>query len=122
MPLDWMLHSLHRWFTAAMAPFGVDPAVRRVDGAWCPGFSDIAVRDRKIAGLGFRVTRDTVVMRGLMAVLPMSDDDFRVLARCHQLIGLDLRRDAAISLAEASPRPVPGVAATISAMRDTITT
>jgi len=102
MPLDWMLHSLHRWFGAALAQYGVTTAVERVDGAWCPGFSDLAVHGRKLAGLGFRITRDSVVMRGVMAVRPMSDGDFDVLVRCHRLIGVRLRRGAAVSLAEAA--------------------
>ena len=92
MPLDWMLHSLHRWFEAALRPFGVARSIERVEGAWCPGFSDVAVGGRKLAGLGFRVTRERVVMRGVMAVRPMSDADFDVLARCHRLIGVEVRR------------------------------
>src|SRR5450631_2585728 len=75
MPLDWMLHSLRRWFDTALARFSVQVTVGRVDGAWCPGFSDLAVRGRKLAGLGFRVTRERVVMRGVLAVRPMSDAD-----------------------------------------------
>ncbi|HWF58654.1 MAG TPA: hypothetical protein VG520_09900 [Candidatus Dormibacteraeota bacterium] len=105
MPLDWMLHSLHRWVVAALAPFSVVATVERVEGAWCPGFSDLAVSGRKLAGLGFRVTRDRVVMRGVMAVRPMSDADFDVLVRCHRLIGVELRRRSAISLAEAGALP-----------------
>ncbi len=115
MPLDWMLHSLHRWFESALAPFSVAATVERVDGAWCPGFSDLAVAGRKLAGLGFRVTRDRVVMRGVMAVRPMTDADFDVLVRCHRLIGVDLRRQSAISLAEAADAPDLTVAATIDA-------
>jgi hypothetical protein len=117
MPLDWMLHSLHRWFDAALARFSVQVALERVDGAWCPGFSDIAVDGRKLAGLGFRVTRERVVMRGVLAVRPMSEADFDVLVRCHKLIGVELRRDTSISLAEAAGRPDIDVAATIDAFR-----
>ena len=102
MPLDWMLHSLQAWFTDALRGFGVVPAVERVDGGWCPGFSDVAVDHRKLAGLGFRMTREWVVMRGVMNVQPMSAADFDVLQQCHRLIDVDIRRDAAISLAEAS--------------------
>ncbi len=115
MPLDWMLHSLRRWFDAALAPLSVRAAVERVDGAWCPGFSDIAVGGRKLAGLGFRVTRERVVMRGVLAVRPMSDADLDVLVRCHQLIGVDVRAGTAISLAEAARRPDLDVASTIEA-------
>ena len=113
MPLDWMLHSLHRWFERALAPWGVVSTVERVEGAWCPGFSDIAVGGRKLAGLGFRVTRERVVMRGVLAVRPLTDDDFDVLVRTHRLIGVELRKDAAISLSEAAGRPGLDVATTI---------
>jgi hypothetical protein len=121
MPLDWMLHSLRRWFECALQPFGVVPLVERIDGAWCPGFSDIAVDGRKLAGLGFRVTRDRVVMRGVMAVRPMSDADFDVLARCHRLIGVEVRRETAISLCEAASSPDLDVAAAIDAFRSVTT-
>jgi hypothetical protein len=120
MPLDWMLHSLHRWFANALAPFSVVTTVERVEGAWCPGFSDLAVSGRKLAGLGFRVTRDRVVMRGVMAVRPMSDADFDLLVRCHRLIGVELRRDSAISLAEAGEAPDLDVNATIDAFRGVV--
>jgi len=122
MPLDWMLHSLHRWFERALVPFGVASTIERVEGAWCPGFSDIAVDGRKLAGLGFRVTRERVVMRGVLAVRPMSNDDFDVLVRTHRLIGVELRNGAAISLAEAAVLPDLDVAATIDAFRAVATT
>ncbi len=122
MPLDWMLHSLHRWFDAALSRFGVTARVARVDGAWCPGFSDIAVEGRKLAGLGFRVTRDCVVMRGVMAVRPMSDADFDVLMRCHRLIGIEIRRDTAISLCEAASSPELDVRAALASFRTVAST
>jgi hypothetical protein len=117
MPLDWMLHSLHRWFDKALQPFGVTATVDRVDGAWCPGFSDIAVDGRKLAGLGFRLTRERIVMRGVMAVTPMTDDDHDLLVRCHELIGVEVRRDTAVSLSEAAGLPGLDVATTIDAFR-----
>jgi len=117
MALDWMLHSLHRWFDRALAQWGVVPEVGRIEGAWCPGFSDITVAGRKLAGLGFRVTREWVVMRGVLAVRPMSDADLDVLVRCHRLIGVEVRGDTAISLAQAAGIPGLDVAATIAACR-----
>jgi lipoyl protein ligase-like protein len=118
LPLDWMVRSMHRWFDAALAPLGVTTQVGRVEGAWCPGFSDIATHGRKLAGLGFRVTRDWVVMRGVMAVRPMSDADLDVLVQCHRLINVEVRRGTAISLSEASAQPRLDVPATIVAIRD----
>ena len=120
MPLDWMLHSLHRWFDRALARFSVVAAVERVQGAWCPGFSDLAVDGRKLAGLGFRVTRDRIVMRGVMAVRPMDDADFDVLLRCHRLIGVDVVRETAISLAEAAGVPDLSVATAIDSFRNVV--
>jgi hypothetical protein len=118
LPLDWMVRSLHHWFDAALAPLGVSTEVGRVEGAWCPGFSDIATHGRKLAGLGFRVTRDWVVMRGVMAVEPMSDADLDVLVQCHRLINVEVRGDTAISLSEASGLSELDVPAAIDAMRD----
>ena len=118
MPLDWMLHSLHRWFSAALAPFGVEPELGRVEGAWCPGFSDLAVAGSKLAGLGFRVSRERVVMRGVLAVGPMSEADLDLLVRCHRLIGVEVRAGTAISLAEASGHDGLTVEAVMDAMRE----
>ena len=121
MPLDWMLHSLQAWFVRALAAFDVAPVVERVDGGWCPGFSDIAVAHRKLAGLGFRMTKDWVVTRGVMAVRPMSTSDFDILQRCHRLIDVDIRRDAAVSLAEAALMPALTVEDVIARVRDVAT-
>jgi hypothetical protein len=118
MPLDWILHSLHRWVDVSLEPFGVTTTVGRVEGAWCPGFSDVAVHGRKLAGLGFKVTREHVVMRGVMAVRPMSDADLDVLRRCHRLIDVEVRGDTVISLAEAAQVPdldVPGAIRALAA-------
>ena len=116
-PLDWMLRSLHGWLVAALEPLGVTTSVGRVEGAWCPGFSDIASGGRKLAGLGFRVTRDWVVMRGVMAVRPMSDADLDILVQCHRLIGVEVRGETATSLAQESGRPSLDVPAVIEATR-----
>lgn len=102
LPLDWMLRSLHRWFQAALAPLGVTCGVGRVEGAWCPGFSDITVAGRKLAGIGFRTTRDHVVARGLLAVQPLGAADEDLLVRTHALIGLVVRPGTSISLSEAT--------------------
>ena len=99
LPLDWMMASLLPWFTAVLGPLGLMPRVGCIDGAWCKGFSDIAVGGRKLVGLGFRVTRGLVVMRGVMPVAAIDPDDFRVLAACHDVIGVTIRADAATSVA-----------------------
>lgn len=117
MPLDWMLHSLTAWFETALATYAVIPAVGKVEGSWCPGFSDIAVQGRKLIGLGFRVTRDWVVMRGVMAVQPLTASDLAILQACHRLIDLEVRADACIALAEAAADPELTVPAVIEGWR-----
>jgi hypothetical protein len=118
MPLDWMMRSLYGWFESALASMGVTIAVGRVEGAWCPGFSDIATQGRKLAGLGFRVTRDWVVMRGVIAVQPMSKADLDVLVQCHRLINVEVHGEMGISLSEAAGLPRLDVPTAIAAFRD----
>jgi len=100
MPLDWMVASLRGWLEAALLPLGLQPHIGRIEGAWCPGFSDVGVEGRKLAGLGFRVTQEAVVMRGVMAVEPIGDADWELLVACHRLIDVELRRESATSLIE----------------------
>jgi hypothetical protein len=102
MPLDWMTDALHRWLVERLAGVAETPTLGRVEGAWCPGFSDIAVGGRKLAGLGFRVTRGWVVMRGVLAVRAIDDADWALLAACHRLIDVDIVREAATSLVEST--------------------
>jgi hypothetical protein len=97
-PIDWMLHALEGWLGGALAPLGIAVTTGRVDGAWCPGFSDIAAGGRKLAGLGFRVTRDWVAMRGVLAVGAIGAADLEVLQEVHRLIGVEVRGDACTSL------------------------
>ena len=104
-PLDWMLDALRCWFDAALRPLGVAVTTGRVDNAWCPGFSDVAAGGRKLAGLGFRVTRGLVVMRGVMATSPVSPADLAVLQATHRLLGLRVEAEALTSLAEATGDP-----------------
>jgi len=118
MPLDWMNHSLTAWFETALSGFGVRGAPGRVEGGWCPGFSDLSVRGRKLIGLGFRVTRDWVVMRGMMAVAPIAEEDMDLLVACHRLIGVEVVPAANTSLADAAGLPDLGVADVIERWRD----
>jgi hypothetical protein len=99
-PIDWMLHALEGWLAERLAPLGIALTTGRIDGAWCPGFSDIAAGGRKLAGLGFRVTRDWVAMRGVLAVGAISAADLEVLQQVHRLIGVEVRDDACTSLEE----------------------
>jgi hypothetical protein len=117
MPLDWINAQLVAWFRAALAGFGVEAGTGRVEGGWCPGFSDISVGGRKLIGLGYRVTRDWVVMRGMMAVAPIAEDDMELLVACHRLIGVEVVPSANTSLAEVADRPALGVAEVIDRWR-----
>jgi hypothetical protein len=105
MRLDWMTGAVLAWFEAALGPLGVRPAMGRVEGAWCAGFSDVGVDGRKLAGLGFRVTRDWIAMRGMLAVRPVDDPDHELLVACHRLIGVEVRRAASTSLVESTGDP-----------------
>jgi hypothetical protein len=105
-PLDWMMDALRNWFAVALQPLGItDVHTGRVDGAWCPGFSDVAAGARKLAGLGFRVTRGMVVMRGVLPAGPISADDLALLRATHALIDLRIDEATLTSLAEASGDP-----------------
>ena len=118
MPLDWMNAALVSWFSAALARFGVHAVTGRVEGAWCPGFSDIAAGGRKLIGLGYRVTREWVVMRGVMPVAPIADPDMDMLVACHRLIRVEVIPAASTSLAEAAAMPGLDVARVIEMWRD----
>ena len=99
-PLDWMMDALRAWFVAALAPLGVAAETGRIENAWCPGFSDIGVGGRKLVGLGFRVTRGMVVMRGVLPVTPVHAADLALLRACHRLIDLEIDAATLTSLAE----------------------
>jgi hypothetical protein len=100
LALDWMVTALRDWFNQRLVGVGVAVELGRVDGAWCPGFSDLSAGGRKLVGLGFRVTKDWVVMRGVLAVQPVDAADLELLAALHALIGVDVVREANTSLAE----------------------
>lgn len=100
LALDWMLGALRDWFAARLGPAGVALEVGRVEGAWCPGFSDLGSGGRKLVGLGFRVTRDWVVMRGVMAVRPLDAADLSLLQAVHAFIGVSVVPQACTSLVE----------------------
>lgn len=122
LPIDWMVRALHDWFDVALAEFGVrGTTVGKIDGAWCPGFSDIAVQGKKLIGLGFRVTKDHVVMRGVMPVQPIDDLDLALLQACHRLIDVDVTREANTSLAELGTNRALTVDQAIVTMRSAAT-
>lgn len=120
-PLDWIMAGLRGWFTAALQPLGVAASVGRIEGAWCPGFSDVGVDGRKLAGLGFRVTRGVVVMRGVMPVTPVRCEDLDLLQACHRLIGLEIDPATLTSLAQCTGDPTWDEARAIAHLRTVAT-
>jgi hypothetical protein len=118
MRLDWMTEALRSWLDAAFAPLGLRPRSGRVEGAWCPGFSDVSVGGRKLIGLGFRVTRDWIAMRGIMPVLPIDDADHELLVACHRLIGVEMQPGASTSLVECTGDPRWSVEGAIEHLRE----
>jgi lipoate-protein ligase A len=99
--LDWMLLQVAGWFRAGLAEYAVaDVSVGRVDGAWCPGFSDIAVGGKKLVGLGFRVTKDWVAVRGVMPVAAYGPAEVDALIKCHELIGVKVDPATFVALQE----------------------
>jgi len=103
--LDWMLGKVGHWFRMALATYDVGTiSVGRVDGAWCPGFSDIAVAGKKLVGLGFRVTKDWVVVRGVLPVRAYNDVEVNALIKCHELIGVTVETDKFVALEQCTTR------------------
>jgi hypothetical protein len=100
MPLDWMMAALEGFFAERLGRLGLAVSKGRIDGAWCPGFSDLGVAGQKLIGLGFRVTRGLVAMRGIMPVQAIDDADWELLGACHGLIDIAIRRESATSVAE----------------------
>jgi hypothetical protein len=99
-PLDRLTDSLRAFLEDRLRPFAVHLDQGRVDGAWCPGFSDLAVDSRKLAGLGMRLAGGWGLVRGVVAVSPPDPDELRCLDLCHRVFGEGIDRDRIISLAE----------------------
>jgi lipoate-protein ligase A len=109
--LDWMLGKVANWFRAALDVYRVtDVSVGRVDGAWCPGFSDIAVGGKKLVGLGFRVTKDWVVVRGVLPLVAYNDVELNALIKCHELIGVTVDPQTFVAMEQCTSDPRVGVA------------
>ena len=108
------------WFSAARQPLGVAVQVGRVENAWCPGFSDIGVDGRKLAGLGFRVTRGVVVMRGVLPTTPVSADDLALVQACHRLIDLHVDPATLTSLVQCTGDPTWDDARAIEYLRGVV--
>lgn len=106
-PLDRLTVALRSFLEARLSSFGVELKQGRVEGAWCPGFSDLAVGGRKLVGLGLRLTGGWGLVRGVVAVSPPDQQELRRLDACHRLFGPGLDYSRLTSLAE-----LPGLAGT----------
>ena len=103
-PLDALNRSLLAFLAQRLEPYGVRLELGRIDGAWCPGFSDIGVGGRKLAGLGLRITKGWGLVRGVVAVSPPEAEELRRLDQCHRAFGPGVDYAALTSLAE-----IPGL-------------
>lgn len=104
-PLDCLVWSLRAFLEQRLHPFGVRLEQGRVDGAWCPGFSDLGLAGRKLAGLGLRLAGGWGLVRGVVAVSPPGRRELECLDCCHRIFGPGLDFERLISLAE-----LPGLA------------
>ncbi len=99
-PLDGLTDSLRTYFASHLGHHGDELRLGRVDGAWCPGFSDLQIRGRKLAGMGMRVRRGRGVIRGVIAVSPPGAPELARLDACHRLFGPGVDASKLVSLAE----------------------
>jgi hypothetical protein len=106
-PLDTLTQSLLAFLEKRLEPYGVRLQVGRIDGAWCPGFSDIGLGGRKLAGLGLRITKGWGLVRGVVAVSPPAVEELQRLDECHRAFGPGVDRATFTSLAE-----IPGLEGT----------
>ncbi len=102
LPLDRLINALRVFLNERLASLGINLVQGRVDGAWCPGFSDLSVDGRKLVGLGLRLTAGWGLVRGVVAVSPPDADELAHLDACHRLFGPGIDRNRMTSLAEIS--------------------
>jgi hypothetical protein len=105
-PLDALNLSLLSFLAQRLKPYGVGLKLGRVNGAWCPGFSDIGLNGRKLAGLGLRLTGGWGLVRGVVAVSRPGAEELQRLDQCHRTFGPGLDYATFTSLSE-----IPGLSA-----------
>ncbi len=86
-PLDTLTQSIRIFLERRLRPFGVQLDAGKVEGAWCPGFSDLSVEGRKLVGLGYRLTPKLALIRGVVAVRAPGSEELEALHRCHLAFG-----------------------------------
>ncbi len=86
-PLDQLMAAFLTFLDRKLGLWDVSLERGRVEGAWCPGFSDVAVSGRKLAGLGFKLTRETALVRAILGVRPPSSAELQALDTAHRTFG-----------------------------------
>ncbi len=92
-PLDLMLKVAQGLLQRGIARFGARVESGRVEGAWCPGFSDLSVEGRKLAGVGFKLTREVGLARLIIGVRRPGEGELAALDGCHRALGLEVREE-----------------------------
>ena len=103
-PLDRVLDLVSSWLSDRLD--GIDLERGRVAGAWCPGFSDLALGGRKLVGVGFKLRRDEALARAVICVRAPTDPELEALNSCHLAFGEGVATPSLTSLAEALGRPL----------------
>ncbi len=86
-PLDQLMAGFMAFLGQRLAPWEVALERGRVAGAWCPGFSDVSVGGRKLAGLGFKLTREAALIRAIIGVRPPGPTELATLDAAHRTFG-----------------------------------
>ena len=102
-PLDDVLDLVSCWLRDRLD--GIDLQPGRVPGAWCPGFSDLALAGRKLVGVGFKLRREEALARAVICVRAPTAEELAVLNSCHLTFGEGVTASSLTSLAEALRRP-----------------
>jgi hypothetical protein len=102
-PLDQVQGLVSSWLRDRLG--GVDLHRGRVAGAWCPGFSDLALGGRKLVGVGFKLRRDEALARAVICVRAPTDQELEALNSCHLTFGEGVAAPSLTSLAEVLGRP-----------------
>ncbi|MHB1501289.1 MAG: hypothetical protein ACYCYK_09025 [Candidatus Dormibacteria bacterium] len=104
-PLDALLGAALHLLQRPLAPYGLELAPGRVAGAWCPGFSDLAVQGRKLVGIGFKLTREVALMRAVVGLREPSPADLHSLDAGHRAFGPGVQSDSLTWLGQLIHRP-----------------
>ncbi|HUY53668.1 MAG TPA: hypothetical protein VMV23_00725 [Candidatus Nanopelagicaceae bacterium] len=86
-PLDQLMAGFMAFLGQRLGPWEVPLERGRVAGAWCPGFSDVSVGGRKLAGLGFKLRREAALIRAIIGVGPPSSTELAALDAAHRTFG-----------------------------------